>query len=139
MSHEESLTPIIPKRIESDRIIILSPPREKDDENVARMLSNEVSMQYLSAMSKKDCGGWTCDDTRKRRELCTEKQNASDGWFAHILIKKCQREPEDCDTNGITGAKLNVPNILNLIDVTADTIHEEPDTILNDASFAGTV
>jgi RimJ/RimL family protein N-acetyltransferase len=78
---------VIPELIESDRIILLSPPRIEHDQAYIDMMNDPLSMQHLSAMSKRDSGGWVLDDAETRRNYASAAQASRDGWFCHILLK----------------------------------------------------
>ena len=117
--------PIIPKRLETSRLVIISPTRAEDDSAIAKLLSNEVSMKYLSAMSKKDVGGWTTADAANRRDFCTSQQSISNGWFANVLLKNDQFVSNEGDT------LLNVDNSLQI------KVNHEESTDIPNVQFVG--
>lgn len=80
--------PIIPELVESSRLILLSPPRSSHDQAYVNMLNDPISMEFLSAMSKADSGGYILQDAVDRRAYTNEAQKNRSGWFCHILLKK---------------------------------------------------
>ena len=116
----------IPKRLETSRLIIISPTRAEDDESIAKLLSCDVSMKYLSAMSKKDVGGWTIADAANRREYCTAQQLSSNGWFGNVLLKNDQY---------VSSSNVSTLSVDNSLDI---KINNESSTDIPNAQFVGT-
>lgn len=74
----------IPCLLTTSRLKISSPPKVGDDEHIAALLSNEGCMLYLTAMSKRDVGGWSLNDAKRRREYQAVEQMNERGWFCCI-------------------------------------------------------
>jgi [ribosomal protein S5]-alanine N-acetyltransferase len=80
---------IIPRLLSCDRINLVSPPPEEYDKDVAELLSNKDAMEYLKAFSKHSTGGWSVEDTAKRRLFQTNEQiEFKRGWFCVIINKE---------------------------------------------------
>jgi RimJ/RimL family protein N-acetyltransferase len=51
------------------------------------MFSDPIEMQYLTSMSKADCGGWTVEDAKHRRLDQIEKQRQGICWNCVATLK----------------------------------------------------
>jgi len=50
-------------------------------------MNDSKSMEFLSAMSKAESGGYVMQDAVNRREYAAAAQASRNGWFCHILLK----------------------------------------------------
>ena len=77
----------IPVMLKVKRLVIKSPPSFEFDSDIAGLLNDSKNMQFLTAMSKKNKGGWTVADAAQRRESQAIMQNEGKGWFCTISIQ----------------------------------------------------
>lgn len=77
----------IPPLLETHRLRITCPPAVESDSDVAALLSDTQTMQYLSAMSKATEGGWTVEEMASRREYCIKQFEESNAWMGNIYLK----------------------------------------------------
>jgi RimJ/RimL family protein N-acetyltransferase len=89
---------LAPFTITSENLILQTPPPIESDIHIKNLLSDNVTMNYLAAMTKKDQGGWSMENVIERREY-QEKQ------YQQGLSSSCSIYDKNNNFIGICGLR----------------------------------